>query len=59
VIHAATGQSARELGMGDSLGTIAPGKLADLLILNSDPLQDLGGLRDIAHVIQGGVLVEP
>ena len=59
VIHAATGQSARELGMGDSLGTIAPGKLADLLILNSDPLQDLGGLRDIAHVIKGGTLVEP
>jgi Amidohydrolase family len=57
VISAATRMSARELGMGDSLGTIAPGKLADLLVLNRDPLRDLGALRDIVHVIKGGQIV--
>src|SRR5262249_55341893 len=58
VVRAATHLSARELGMGDTLGTIEAGKLADLLVLNGDPLRDLGALRDIAHVIKGGTLVE-
>ena len=58
VISAATRLSARELGMGESLGTIEPGKLADLLVLNRDPLRDLGALRDIVHVIRGGEIVE-
>jgi Amidohydrolase family len=57
VISAATRLSARELGMGDSLGTIEPGKLADLLVLNRDPRRDLGALRDIVHVIKGGQIV--
>jgi len=57
VISAATRLSARELGMGDSLGTIEPGKLADLLVLNRDPLRDLGALRDIVHVIKVGQIV--
>lgn len=57
VISAATRMSADELGMGDSLGTIEPGKLADLLVLNRDPLRDLGALRDIVHVIKGGQIV--
>jgi imidazolonepropionase-like amidohydrolase len=43
--------------MADSLGTIQPGKLADVLVLNRDPLQDLGALRDIAHVLKDGVIV--
>jgi hypothetical protein len=57
VISAATRMSARELGMGDSLGTIEPGKLADLLVLNRDPRRDIGALRDIVHVIKGGQIV--
>jgi imidazolonepropionase-like amidohydrolase len=57
VVAAATGLAARELGMADSLGTIQPGKLADVLVLNRDPLQDLGALRDIAHVLKDGVIV--
>jgi Amidohydrolase family len=57
VISAATRLSARELGMGDSLGTIESGKLADLLVLNRDPRRDIGALRDIVHVIKGGQIV--
>jgi imidazolonepropionase-like amidohydrolase len=57
VIAAATGLAARELGKAESLGTLQPGKLADMLVLNRDPLRDLGALRDIAHVFKGGEIV--
>jgi imidazolonepropionase-like amidohydrolase len=57
VIAAATGVAARELGKAESLGTLQPGKLADMLVLNRDPLRDLGALRDIAHVFKGGEIV--
>jgi Amidohydrolase family len=56
-IVAATGLAARELGKAESLGTLEPGKLADLLVLNRDPLRDLAGLRDIAHVLKNGEVV--
>jgi hypothetical protein len=58
VICAATGRSAHELGMAETLGTVETGKLADLLVLNRDPLRDLGAIRDIMHVIKGGSIVE-
>jgi imidazolonepropionase-like amidohydrolase len=52
VIVAAAGVAARELGKAESLGTLQPGKLADMLVLNRDPLKDLGALRDIVHVFK-------
>jgi imidazolonepropionase-like amidohydrolase len=36
--------------------TIEAGKLADLVVLNSDPLKDICNLRDIPYVMKGGVL---
>ncbi|MGH6953501.1 MAG: amidohydrolase family protein [Alphaproteobacteria bacterium] len=58
VIAAATGGSAREMHMADSLGTVRAGMLADLVVLRRDPLRDLGAARDIAHVIKGGEVVQ-
>jgi imidazolonepropionase-like amidohydrolase len=57
VIAAATGLAAQELGKAESLGTLQPGKLADLVVLNRDPLRDLNALRDIAHVLKNGEIV--
>jgi len=57
VIRAATRDTAEELGLGDHLGTVEAGKLADLLVLNRDPLQDLGAMRDIASVLKAGEIV--
>lgn len=45
--------------MGDELGTIAPGKLADLLVIDGDPTADITVLQDqsrILAVMKAGVL---
>jgi len=42
----------------DDLGTLESGKLADLLVLNSNPLDDIRNTADIQYVMQGGILYE-
>ncbi len=46
------------LGALDDLGTIREGKLADLVILNSNPLDDIRNTIDIRQVMKGGVLYD-
>jgi imidazolonepropionase-like amidohydrolase len=55
-LERATRSSAEFLGLGDSLGTIAPGKLADVVLLGADPLADLGNLRHVDTVVMRGRL---
>jgi imidazolonepropionase-like amidohydrolase len=57
-LRAATLESARFLGMQDSLGTVATGKLADLVLLDANPLDDIRNTRRIAIVIANGRLYE-
>jgi imidazolonepropionase-like amidohydrolase len=40
----------------DDLGTIAPGKLADIIVVDGDPLRSMESLRHIVHVIKDGVV---
>ncbi len=56
-IYAGTRSPAAALGIEDSIGAVAPGKEADLLVVNGDPSQDLERLRDVAAVFKGGVRV--
>ena len=56
VIRAATLEPARYLGMLDSLGRVAPGQLADLVLLEADPLRDIRNTRRIAAVVANGGL---
>ena len=54
-IQSATLRAAQMQRVDGSLGTIAPGKLADLIVVDGDPLQDLSVLRvGVVHVIKGG-----
>ena len=43
---AATSDGAEALGLGDHIGTVAPGKLADLLVVDGDPIDDPAVLCD-------------
>jgi imidazolonepropionase-like amidohydrolase len=55
-IHAATGAVATALGRDDSIGTIMPGKLADLVVVDGDASQDISCLRAVHTVIQSGTV---
>jgi imidazolonepropionase-like amidohydrolase len=54
ILRAATLEPARYLGMLDSAGTIAAGKLADLVLLDANPLLDIANTRRIAAVVANG-----
>jgi imidazolonepropionase-like amidohydrolase len=54
-IIAATRNGAEMLGLGRQLGTIEAGKLADVIVVAGDPLQDMGVMKRVAIVIKDGV----
>lgn len=54
VLRAATLEPARYLSMTDSLGLVAPGMLADLVLLDANPLDDIRNVRRINTVIANG-----
>src|SRR5262249_5349801 len=58
VIVIATRNSARFLGMLDDLGTVEPGKLADLVLLNADPTVDINNAKQIQTVIKDGKVID-
>lgn len=57
ILVAATKHSAGVCKLGNQLGTIEPGKIADLLIVNGNPLDDLESLLDVQMVIHNGELI--
>lgn len=57
VLRAATSGSAEALGLGSSVGRLRPGSVADLLLVDGDPLRDLGVLERPRLVVARGELV--
>jgi imidazolonepropionase-like amidohydrolase len=53
---AATRTNAQLLDMGDKLGTLEPGKLADVIVVDGRPDQDVGDLAHIDKVVKDGIL---
>jgi len=53
-LEVASKHGAYFLGAQDDLGSLAEGKLADLIVLNSNPLEDIHNTLDMEYVIQGG-----
>lgn len=53
-IRAATGVSAVAAGQQKDMGTVEPGKLANLLVVSADPLADISNLRQIDFTVKRG-----
>jgi imidazolonepropionase-like amidohydrolase len=57
-IRSATTVAAELMGWQDRVGSIAPGKLADLIAVDGDPLDDIAVLEDVRFVMKGGAVVK-
>jgi len=57
VIRAITVNAADMLGWGDRIGAIEPGKLADLIAVDGDPVTDLHELERVRFVMKGGQVI--
>ena len=44
------------MGWSDRVGTIEPGRFADLIAVSGDPLRDITVLEDVRWVMKGGVV---
>jgi imidazolonepropionase-like amidohydrolase len=55
VIEAGTRNGADALGLLKDLGTIEKGKLADVIVVAGNPLQNMAAMKRVAYVIKGGV----
>jgi imidazolonepropionase-like amidohydrolase len=54
VIEAGTRVSATTCGHNDELGTLAPGMLADVIVVDGDPLEDMQAMNRVILVIKNG-----
>jgi hypothetical protein len=59
VLRLATLDSARVLGVDGQTGSIAPGKAAELVLLDGNPLEDIGAVRRGVLVMKGATLYRP
>lgn len=57
IITAATRNAAEHLGQLKERGTIEAGKIADLILVDGDPTQDISAVRKIRYVFQAGTIV--
>jgi imidazolonepropionase-like amidohydrolase len=59
VLRIATLQPAQILKRDKDLGTIEPGKLADLIVVDGNPLQTMSDLRKVVTVVKDGIVFDP
>jgi imidazolonepropionase-like amidohydrolase len=57
IIVAATRNAAIVSNRGEDLGTLEPGKIADILVVNGNPLADLNALSNVRLVLRSGIII--
>ncbi len=58
MIRMATANAADLLGMSDKVGSVAPGRYADLIAVDGDPLTDVTELERVRFVMKGGMVIK-
>ncbi|MEX2126101.1 MAG: amidohydrolase family protein [Woeseia sp.] len=58
VLRAATIGNAEKLGLQEEIGSLEPGKVADFLVLDENPLDDILNALSLKYTVQGGVLYD-
>lgn len=58
-IQSATINAARMMGWDQEIGSLAPGKFADLVAVQGDVIRDIGRFKSVAFVMKGGAVVKP
>jgi imidazolonepropionase-like amidohydrolase len=59
VLRIATLGAARVMKLDRELGTVAPGKLADLILVDGDPTRNISDIRRVTMVVKDGVIYDP
>src|SRR5439155_620966 len=57
IIRAVTQNAAEMLGWQDRVGSVEPGKYADLIAVSGDPIKDIGELEHIRFVMKDGLVI--
>ncbi|MBT8372065.1 MAG: amidohydrolase family protein [Desulfobacterales bacterium] len=57
IIVSATKNAAEVCGLGSEFGTLEQGKIADILVVDGDPLKDLASLKNVRLVIKSGAII--
>jgi imidazolonepropionase-like amidohydrolase len=57
-LQAATVNGSELLGVSDQMGTIEPGKYADIVAVSDDPLKDINAMEHVVFVMKGGEVIK-
>ena len=58
VLGATTIGNAEKLGLQDEIGSLEPGKIADILVLDDNPLEDISNTLSVKYTVQGGIVYD-
>ena len=57
ILNSATITAAKNMRIENKVGSLEPGKYADLLILSANPMDDLSNLKQAEQIMKGGAFI--